>query len=91
MREIRTSGSMSGDGKRGVCEPPPRPSPTLLKRKVVSRWQVAGGEEPQPTFDCWPFTIDSVGGWGKKGWVQQSRVEFQVREAGAVMDSEWEL
>src|SRR5262249_57180348 len=31
MREIRTSGSMSGDGKRGVAEWPklPRPSSTL--------------------------------------------------------------
>jgi hypothetical protein len=33
MREIRTSGSMSGDGKRGDAEWPqlPRPSSTLPK------------------------------------------------------------
>ncbi len=32
MREIRTSGSMSGEGKRGDAErpKPPRPSSTLL-------------------------------------------------------------
>ena len=34
MPEIGTSGSMSGDGKRGVAERPklPRPSSTLPKR-----------------------------------------------------------
>jgi hypothetical protein len=34
MREIRTSGSMSGDGKRGVAawRKLPRPSSTLPKR-----------------------------------------------------------
>ena len=39
MREIRTSGLMSGDGKRGVRMEPPRPSSTLQvkgrKRQVM--------------------------------------------------------
>src|ERR1700758_1173797 len=39
MPEIGTSGSMSGDGKRGVAEWPklPRPSSTLPKRHLVRR------------------------------------------------------
>ena len=38
MPEIGTSGSMSGDGKRGVAEWPklPRPSSTLPKRRFVA-------------------------------------------------------
>jgi hypothetical protein len=38
MREIRTSGSMSGDGKRGVAERPklPRPSSTLPSRQFAA-------------------------------------------------------
>ena len=39
MREIRTSGSMSGDGKRGDAESLPRPSSTLLKTKD---WKAPG-------------------------------------------------
>jgi hypothetical protein len=37
MPEIGTSGSMSGDGKRGVAEWPklPRPSSTLPKAKLL--------------------------------------------------------
>ena len=27
---------------------------------------MAGGEEPQPTFDCWPLTVDSAGRWGRR-------------------------
>src|SRR6266702_1496793 len=36
MREIRTSGLTSGEGKRGDCNwlKPPRPSSTLLNRAV---------------------------------------------------------
>ena len=39
MPEIGTSGSMSGDGKRGVAEWPklPRPSSTLPKRQFLRR------------------------------------------------------
>ena len=39
MREIRTSGSMSGDGKRSVAAWPklPRPSSTLPKRSKPIR------------------------------------------------------
>jgi hypothetical protein len=39
MPEIGTSGSMSGDGKRGVAEWPklPRPSSTLPSRQIL-RW-----------------------------------------------------
>ena len=38
MPEIGTSGSMSGDGKRGVAEWPklPRPSSTLPSRQAAS-------------------------------------------------------
>ena len=38
MPEIGTSGSMSGDGKRGVAEWPklPRPSSTLPKRHFAA-------------------------------------------------------
>jgi hypothetical protein len=38
MPEIGTSGSMSGDGKRGVAEWPklPRPSSTLPKRRFAA-------------------------------------------------------
>jgi hypothetical protein len=38
MREIRTSGSMSGDGKRSVAAWPkrPRPSSTLPQQRSVS-------------------------------------------------------
>ena len=38
MPEIGTSGSMSGDGKRGVAEWPklPRPSSTLPSRPILS-------------------------------------------------------
>src|SRR5258705_3678399 len=38
MREIRTSGSMSGDGKRSVAEWPklPRPSSTLPPRRIAA-------------------------------------------------------
>jgi len=41
MPEIGTSGSMSGDGKRGVAEWPklPRPSSTLPQRP---RWRTTG-------------------------------------------------
>ena len=37
MREIRTSGSMSGEGKRSDAErpKPPRPSSTLLKSHLT--------------------------------------------------------
>src|SRR5580704_17886204 len=50
MREIRTSGSMSGDGKRSVAAWPklPRPSSTLPKRRkprrrvYVSFWGSSG-------------------------------------------------
>ena len=39
MQEIRTSGSMSGDGKRSVAAWPklPRPSSTLPKRRKLRR------------------------------------------------------
>jgi hypothetical protein len=38
MREIRTSGSMSGDGKRSVAAWPklPRPSSTLPSRRIAA-------------------------------------------------------
>jgi hypothetical protein len=38
MRQLRTSGSMSGDGKRGVAKWPklPRPSSTLPNRRFVA-------------------------------------------------------
>ena len=38
MREIRTSGSMSGDGKRSVAAWPklPRPSSTLPPRRIAA-------------------------------------------------------
>ncbi len=42
MREIRTSGLMSGDGKPGVAEWPmlPRPSSTLLAASVLGFFEV---------------------------------------------------
>jgi hypothetical protein len=42
MREIRTSGSMSGDGKRSVAAWPklPRPSSTLPDRRFAAMQQV---------------------------------------------------
>ena len=41
MPEIGTSGSMSGDGKRGVAERPklPRPSSTLPSLQIL-RWNL---------------------------------------------------
>ena len=44
MPEIGTSGSMSGDGKRGVAERPklPRPSSTLPSRHLARRSDVSG-------------------------------------------------
>ena len=65
MREIRTSGSMSGVGNGTTFESQPRLTPTLLKTKVVTRckagmllkrkevgcrWQVVGGEEQDAGF-----------------------------------------
>jgi len=49
MREIRTSGSMSGDGKRSVAAWPklPRPSstlPTRTKANAVERPQLVGAD-----------------------------------------------
>jgi hypothetical protein len=42
-------------GNGATREPPPRPSSTLLKRQVVSRWEVVGGAEEQGL---------GTGGWG---------------------------
>jgi hypothetical protein len=44
MQEIRTSGSMSGDGKRSVAAWPklPRPSSTLPKQEDIAAQQVVG-------------------------------------------------
>ena len=44
MQEIRTSGSMSGDGKRSVAAWPklPRPSSTLPSRRFAATQQLSG-------------------------------------------------
>ena len=51
MPEIGTSGSMSGDGKRGVAEWPklPRPSSTLpkLRMNVLSFLSLSQGKRTQ--------------------------------------------
>jgi len=65
MPEIGTSGSMSGDGKRGVAERPklPRPSSTLPSRTSNRRWPMCAvgpkadilcvpGLEPSRTKDA---------------------------------------
>jgi hypothetical protein len=59
MPEIGTSGSMSGDGKRGVAEWPklPRPSSTLPKRTCPSRQSMSaywGEADSRRTFLKWP-------------------------------------
>jgi len=55
MQEIRTSGSMSGDGKRSVAAWPklPRPSSTLPERRSVSAELTAGigGAADLPRLD----------------------------------------
>ena len=55
MPEIGTSGSMSGDGKRGVAEWPklPRPSSTLpasfvAKQQYVWNWGQSGNAKNGP-------------------------------------------
>ena len=70
MREIRTSGSMSGEGKRShaTWPKPPRPSSTLLRRHLgcpESGHRLAAEGMPFPwRWDGGTISLNLDGIWG---------------------------
>jgi len=64
MREIRTSGSMSGEGKRGVAKrpKPPRLSSTLPKRtfQTVSFMSAFGGKAAGNWSPCFRLLLTQL-------------------------------